>query len=138
MDDELRTAVDALAVRLDTAAVHPGEGTHNGEADSKAAFGALERAFRLREEIEDVREHVRGDPDPVVAYADHDLATSSLAQSAIRPPGFVYFVAFVRRLTSACARRVLSASTNTGSLGSATSRRCARASIAARVVSSAS
>src|SRR5882672_10940565 len=78
MNDKLRAAVEALAVRLDTAAVHRDEGTHEGQTDPEAAFGVLERAVCLCEEIEDAREHFRGDPDPVVAYAEHNFVVDAL------------------------------------------------------------
>src|SRR5262249_8259263 len=79
-DRELGAASEPLASRLDAAAVGPAELLHEREPEAAAPGGAVERRVRLREEVEDARQHVGRDPGAVVADAeDRVCSVNSLA-----------------------------------------------------------
>ena len=72
-DDELAAVAEALAVRLDAAAVQLHQPVDEGEADAEPAVRAIQRAGGLHEKIEDARQQFRVDAHAVVAHADDDL-----------------------------------------------------------------
>ena len=85
------------------------------QADAQPAFGAVERTVELGEQVEDARQHLRGDADAGVADAEDRLVALALHRQgrSARPSG-VYFAALLRRLASICASRAGSAATHSG------------------------
>ena len=74
---------------LDRPAVHLDQPPHERQADAQPALRPVERAVRLREQVEHARQHVRRDADAGVADAD-DAPAPSVSRSALsqmRPPG---------------------------------------------------
>jgi hypothetical protein len=74
-------------VRLDGAAVHLDEGTHERQPDAEPALRALERSVHLREHLEDVRQRRRRDADSTIAHA-HDRAFAVTLGAEPDPPAF--------------------------------------------------
>ena len=74
-NDDLATAVQPVAPRLDRAAVQFDDRFDQREADSESSAPAHQRCIELREWIEDVRQKIRGNPDPHVANRQDELAT---------------------------------------------------------------
>src|SRR3569623_1477828 len=54
------------------------EAAYQAEPDPEATLRALRGLMTLREDIEYLRQHVRGDPDTVVAYLDHRIGALAL------------------------------------------------------------
>ena len=73
-NDDLATAVQPVAPRLDRAAVQFDDRFDQRETDSESSTPAHQRCIDLRERIEDVRQKIRGNPDPRVANR-HDEVT---------------------------------------------------------------
>src|SRR5512135_2392590 len=55
----------------DAPVVHLDEAPHQGESDPESPLAAVERAVGLGEQVEDARQQLGRDADPVVAYPDH-------------------------------------------------------------------
>src|SRR5262249_53465036 len=72
-DDEFTPLARARAERTYGSTVHLDDGSYQRQPDPEAALSAVERAVRLREEIEDMWEDLAGDSDAVVLHADPDL-----------------------------------------------------------------
>ena len=62
-----------VAGGLDRAAVHLDQPLHQRQPDAQAALRAVERAIDLREEVEHLGQHLRGNADAGVAHAEHRL-----------------------------------------------------------------
>jgi hypothetical protein len=74
-DGELAPQSQARTVGIDRPPVHLDELLHEGKPDAQPALRAVERAIRLREEVEDVGEHLGGDPDARVPDTEDHLIT---------------------------------------------------------------
>ena len=73
--DGKRGAVpEPFALDGDAAAVHFGQLSGQGETDAEPAFGAIERAVGLGEQVEHAAAHFGRQADAVVGDADHGLA----------------------------------------------------------------
>src|SRR6185312_2461952 len=75
---ELAALADALAARLDAAAMQLHEAAHEGEPDAEAALRVHAAPRKLREHLEDTGEHRRRDADAVVAHADRRARAQAL------------------------------------------------------------
>src|SRR5215468_54185 len=71
---ELRALTSPRAVHLHRASVKPHEMLHEGETDPQSARGAIERGVDLHESVEDLREVLGRDANPVIPDADDGLS----------------------------------------------------------------
>src|ERR1700678_1049495 len=76
-EGEVAAAPAALAVSGDGAAVHGDQAAHDGQAEAEAALRAIERLPLLHEQVEDPRQHLRFDPDAVVAHPEDHLCAAA-------------------------------------------------------------
>ncbi len=83
---EGRAAPEARARRRDGAAVEPHERAHDAEPEAHPALGAIERALRLSEGLEDAAEGVRVDAHARVGDAQDGLAVIGARLDADRDP----------------------------------------------------
>ena len=113
---------DRTAVQLD-------QSLDQGKANAKPSLRALEGAVHLGEHLEHLGQHLGRDAKSGVRDADNDFPPSRAAASSIEPPSGVYLAALVRRLLTTWARRVGSASSQSGSSGRASFRACREASM---------
>ena len=82
----------------------------------EAPAGPGDRVLHLLEQLEDLRQLLRGDPDARVLDADDQLAGPGRAASRMRPGASVYLAALPRRLIRICSSRVGSTSTAIGAV----------------------
>ena len=133
-----RCPAEARAVGLHRAAVHLHQPPHQRQADAQAALrrgpasGPPGRTGRRRAAACPARCRCR-----CPARAARPRRPPAPAVRQMRPPGSVYLAALFSRLASTWASRTGSASTHSGSGGSATSSSCWRASMSGRLVSTA-
>jgi hypothetical protein len=69
-----RSFPEPLAVRLDLATVHLGEGLGERKPDADSPGSAIERSLRLREQVEDVGQHLGSDANASVLHSHHHPA----------------------------------------------------------------
>ena len=80
---------------------------HQRQPDAEPALGRAQRAVGLGEQVEHLRQHLRGDADARVAHRDDaPAARVGAALTAMLPPAGVYLIALLRRLTTHCSSRV--------------------------------
>ena len=73
-DHEFAALVRPLAEGRHPPAMQRHQAFHQRQADAQAALRAVRRALGLREQVEDIGQHLRLDALPVVAYRDHGFA----------------------------------------------------------------
>ncbi len=86
--DELAAAAEPFTLRGDGAAVQLDQGAYEREADAEPALRTLIRAVRLREQIENARQHVDGNADAAVAHR-HDGMVAFAAPGEPDLPAFL-------------------------------------------------
>jgi hypothetical protein len=64
------------------------------------------RSRRAIEQVEDARQHLRCDADPIIADPHHDFTTFPPNSTEMRPAGSVDLAALLSRLTTTCSIRV--------------------------------
>src|SRR4029078_9530031 len=67
-DAELGTAAETFAAHLDPTALHLDQALGDHKPDAQPAAVPLQRRIRLREHVEDTRQHLRADADTGVTH----------------------------------------------------------------------
>ena len=109
-----------VARRLDAPPCSSTRRLHQRQADAEPALARDRAPVRLREQLEDARQHVGGDADAVVAHADVTASPPGAhARRRSRPPGLLYLAALLSRLANTWASRAGSASSQHRLVGAA-------------------
>ena len=132
-DDELAALAEAVAVRLDAAAVHLDQAAGERQADAQAALRARRCSDRPGVNISKMRGICSAAmPMPLSLTRTTPRRRRAATSGAMPAAGGVYLAALFSRLENTCASRARSPSTSSGSSGRLDVSACAAASISGR------
>ncbi len=70
---EFGAAAKSIAAHVDRSIVHLDQRLHERQADAETVARSLQRRIHLREHLEEIRQMLGGNADPVIAHADNRL-----------------------------------------------------------------